>query len=97
MVSDGNKDFNGLLGHDRVIVENFFGRMKKYREISAYLCRCKRDSIEILARIYIYLTNFKLIAAHLRTIKEFHDPMLVIEEDPSPSQGFLSSPTNITD
>lgn len=90
-LSKEQADFNKKLGRDRVIVENYFGRMKKYWGILACPYRCELNSMEVLARMCVSLTNLKLIASPLRSLENCHDPMLLDDGDTSCPQDYTES------
>ena len=64
-LSDEDLQFNARLGHDRVTVERYFGRMKSYWGIIQKRVRLDKINLDGLLKILVCLTNLKLERAPL--------------------------------
>ena len=60
-LSPEDKEFNRKLGHDRVIVEKYFERLKSYWGILKRPLRIEKINIGGLLRILVCLTNLKIL------------------------------------
>lgn len=69
-------EFNRRVGHDRSVVERYFGRMKCYWSILQRPYRCDKCSMEVLIKICIGLTNLKI-----KTSPMFLEGALYVEQE----------------
>ena len=74
LLTPAQKHENTLISQDRVVVEQFFGILKKSRRIIRHPYRGDRDSIETLAKILVCPTNLKLKTEPLYAEKEPYEP-----------------------
>ena len=88
-LSDEDREFNRRLGHDRVVVERFFGRLKGYWGILKRPLRIDKTNIDGLMRILVCLTNIKIKSQPLYSGDEARNIDIEYEEESSeePSVG----------
>jgi hypothetical protein len=69
------EEFNQHLGTHRVIIENYYGRLKNYWKILGLGYRGSKELLKNIVYVCIALTNILVIAHPLRKSRESGDPL----------------------
>jgi len=81
-LTDQEKDFNAHLSSHRIVIENFYGRLKNYWKILGFEYRGDIEFLKDIVFVCVSLTNVLIMAYPLRASRESGNPISCISDGP---------------